>query len=331
MLTKSIEVLAGDLKLKNIASGGTKDERAYGIYRKYLLAVSERDGKKTAVFSCPFDTDEDSVFTFEFSQALTETLKEISECVCTVEKDGVTISSSCKISDFRAMIDAAADMLEANEIPCSDKCSVCGTSFDHKKIMVMNKDGVLSLICESCALSESLDNNKKKAAAKASSAQRGKGILGALLGAVIGILAIVGIFYLADMIVPADISLTYVFSALCFGSAAVVFLFSKLFCKPKDIWVTVSVCIFALLFNAGGRILVSAYQVLTALGYSLSTAMRAPMTFIRLPFGPHLEGVDVTQALIIDALFGLVALAIFAFGLFNSEKKRGFSIEQYIK
>ena len=71
--------------------------------------------------------------------------------------------------------------------------------------------------------------------------------------------------------------------------------------------------------------------MLTAYGYSLSTAMRSPMTFIRLPFTTPLEGVDVTQALIIDALFGLVALAIFAFGLFNSEKMRGFSIEQYIK
>ncbi len=331
MLTKSIELLAGDLKLKNIASGGTKDERAYGIYRRYLLAVSERDGKKTAFFSCPFNTDEDSVFTFEFSQALTETLNEISESVCTVENDGVTISSACEIADFRAMIDASVDMLEANEIPCSDKCHICGDSFDHKKIMVLNKDGTLSLICESCALSESLNNNKKKAAAKATSAQRVKGVLGAIIGAVVGFLALIGISYAADKIVPADISLTYVFSALCFGTAAVVFLFSKLFCKPKDICVTVFVCLFALISNAGARIIVTAYQVLTAYGYSLSTALRSPVTFIRLPFTTPLEGVDVVQAMMIDALFALVALAIFAFGLFNSEKKHGFSIESYIK
>lgn len=331
MLTKSIEVLAGDLGLKNIASGGTKDERAYGIYRSYLLAVSERDGKKTAFFRCPFDTDGDSVFTFEFSQALTETLNETAECVCTVENDGVTISSACEIADFRAMIDASVDMLEANEIPCSDKCHICGEAFEHKKIMVLNKDGTLSLICESCALSESLNNNKKKAAAKASSAQRIKGILGAIIGAVIGFLALIGITYAADKIIPADISLTYAFSALCFGSAAIVFLFSKLFCKPKDICVTVFVCLFAIISNASARIIVTAYQVLTAYGYSLSAAMRSLATFVRLPFTTPLEDVDIYQALMIDALFALVSLAIFAFGLFSSEKKRDFSIEPYIK
>ena len=36
MLTKSIEMLATDLGLKNISFGGTKDERAFGIYKNYL-------------------------------------------------------------------------------------------------------------------------------------------------------------------------------------------------------------------------------------------------------------------------------------------------------
>ena len=46
MLTKSTEILAKDLGLKNIAFGGTKDERAFGIYRNYLLAISEKENKR---------------------------------------------------------------------------------------------------------------------------------------------------------------------------------------------------------------------------------------------------------------------------------------------
>ena len=331
MLTKSIEILAKDLGLKNIAFGGTKDERAFGIYRDYLLAISEKDDKKTAFFGCPFDTDEDSVFAFEFSQALTETANEIAECICTVEEDGITLSSSCDLTDFREIIEATIDMLVANEIPCSNKCIKCGASFAHKKIMVMNKDGVLSLVCESCALNESLNNNKKKAAAKATKSQSIKGVLGAFIGAVIGVCVLFGVALGLGKLLSFGTAFTYGFSLLCFVSAAITFLFSKLIGGKKCLASTISVCAFSLLLNAVARILISAYQVLTQYGYSLSVALRTPASFIRLPFSTPVDGLNIYQSLIIDALFGLVALAIFAFGLFNSEKKSGFSIEPFVK
>lgn len=331
MLTKSIEMLATDLGLKNISFGGTKDERAFGIYKNYLLSVGERDGKKTAFFRCTFNTDEDSVFAFEFSQALSETLNDIAECICTVEDHGVTVSSSCDLSDFRQIIDETAEMLAENEIPTSNKCSKCGTSFDHKKIMVLNKDGVLSLICESCALTESMDNSKKKKAEKVTAAQRVKGILGAFLGALIGFALILGISYGVDRLINTEVSLSLGVSALCFGSVALTYFFAKLLCKSKDIGVTLSVCAFSLIFNAAARIIITAYQILTAYGFNLSAAFRSFGSFLRLPFSTSADGVNLTQALIIDILFGLVALAIFAFGLFSTSKKSDLTIETYIK
>lgn len=331
MLTKSTEILAKDLGLKNIAFGGTKDERAFGIYRDYLLAISEKDGKKTAFFGCPFDTNEDSVFAFEFSQALTETVNEFAECICTVEADGITVSASCELTEFRQIIEATVDMLVANEIPCSNKCIKCGTSFAHKKIMVLNDGGVLSLICESCALNESLNNNKKKAAAKATKSQNIKSVLGAFIGAVIGTGVLSGIALGLGKLLSFGTAFTYGFSLLCFVSVVITFLFARLIGKKKCLASTVSVCAFSLLFNAVARILISAYQVLTQYGYSLSVALRTPASFIRLPFSTPVDGLNIYQSLIIDALFGLVALAIFAFGLFNSEKKSGFSIEPFVK
>lgn len=330
MLTKSTEVLAKDLGLKNIACGGTKDERAYGIYREYLLAISERDGKKTAVFGCPFNTDEDSVFAFEFSQALSETVNEIAKCICTVDQNGVTVTSLCDLTAFREIIDSTIDLLAANEIPAADKCVKCGCELKDK-IMVLNNGGAVSLICESCALKASLDNNRKKSSSKTTSQQRVKGIIGALLGAVIGFSVIIGLSYIVDILITADISLTYGISALCFGTAALTYFFSKIFCKTKDIPVTISVCVFSVLFNAGARIIISAYQVLTAYGYSLSTAFNSFGTFLRLPFTTPADGVNLYQSLIIDLLFALISLAIFAFGLFSSGKKSEITIEPYVK
>ena len=331
MLTKSTEILAKDLGLKNIAFGGTKDERAFGIYRNYLLAISEKDGKKIAFFGCPFNTDEDSVFVFEFSQALTETVNEFAKCICTVESDGITVSASCELTEFRQIIDATVDMLIANEIPYSDKCIKCGASFAHKKIMVMNADGVLSLVCESCALSESLNNNKKKAAEKATKSQSIKGVLGAFVGAVVGTGVLTGVALGLGKLLSFGTAFTYGFSLLCFFSAIITFLFARLIGRKKCLASTISVCAFSLLFNAAARILISAYQVLNQYGYSLSVALRTPASFIRLPFSTPVDGLNIYQSLIIDALFGLVALAIFAFGLFNSEKKSGFSIEPFVK
>ena len=330
MLTKSTEVLAKDLGLKNIASSGTKDERAYGIYKNYLLAISERDGKKTAFFGCPFNTDEDSVFAFEFSQALNETVNEIAKCVVTVDNDGVAVTSACDLAAFREVINATVELLSANEIPTADKCVKCGSKLKDN-IMVLNNGGYLSLICESCALKASLENNRKKASAKADGQQRIKGILGALLGAVVGFLLIIGISYLVDLIISADVSLSYGVSALCFGTATLTYFVSKLFCKTRDIPVTISVCVFSVLLNAAARIIVSAYQVLTAYGYSLSTAMNSLGTFLRLPFTTPADGVNLYQSLIIDLLFALVALAIFAFGLFSSAKKSNVTIERFLK
>lgn len=330
MLTKSTEVLSKDLGLKNIACGGTKDERAYGIYREYLLAVSEKDGNKIAFFGCPFDTDNDSVFAFEFSQALNETANEIAKCICTVEKNGVTLSASCDLAAFREIIDATIELLVANEIPNANKCTKCGCDLNDK-IMVINKDGFISLVCESCALKESLDNNKKKVSEKATSSQRIKGIVGAFIGSLIGFILIIGISYLVDLLITADISLAFGISALCFVSAAVTYLFSRIFCKVKDIPVTISVCAFSVLLNIAARIIISAYQVLTAYGYSLSTAMNSPGTFLRLPFTTAVDGVNLTQSIIIDLLFTLVSLAIFAFGLFSSSKKSTLTIEPFVK
>ncbi len=331
MLTKSTEVLARDLGLKNIAFGGTKDEQAFGIYRDYLVAINERDGKKIAFFGCPFNTDEDSVFAFEFSQALTETVNEYAQSICTVEADGITISASCELTEFRQIIDATVDMLSANEIPCSDKCVNCGTSFAHKKIMVLNRDGVLSLICESCALKESLDNNKKKTAEKADKSQVTKGIIGAVIGSVIGFAVLLGLSYGLGKLLSFGTAFTYGISLLCFASVVITFLFSKLFGKKRSVPVTISVCVLSLIFNATARVLLSAYQVLTQYGYSLSVAMRSFASFIRLPFSTPADGVNIYQSLIIDALFGLVALAIFAFGLFGNDKKSSFTIEPFVK
>ncbi len=331
MLTKSTEVLARDLGLKNIAFGGTKDEQAFGIYRDYLVAINERDGKKIAFFGCPFNTDEDSVFAFEFSQALTETVNEFAQCICTVEADGITISTNCELTEFRQIIDATVDMLAANEIPCSDKCVKCGTPFAHKKIMVLNRDGILSLICESCALKESLDNNKKKTAEKANKSQIAKGIIGAVIGAVIGFALLLGLSYGLGKLLNFGTAFTYGVSLLCFASVIITFLFSKLLGKKKSVPATISVCALSLILNAVARILLSAYQVLTQYGYSLSVAMRSPWSFVRLPFSTPADGVNIYQSLIIDALFGLVALAIFAFGLFGNDKKSSFTIEPYVK
>ncbi len=330
MLTKSIEVLAKDLGLKNIASGGTKDERAYGIYKKYLISVGEKDNKKHAFFGCPFNTDEDSVFTFEFSQALNETVNEIAKSVCSVDNSGITIISTCDLSAFRDIIDATVELLTANEIPTADSCTKCGCKLDGKT-MVINNGGALNLVCESCALKASLENNQKKSKAKATNTQRIKGIGGALIGALIGFILILGLSYIVDKIISANVSLSYGISALCFGTATLTYFCSKLFCKAKDVPVTVSVGVFSLLFNAGARLLITAYQILTAYGYSISTAMKSFGTFLRLPFTTTADGVDFYQGLIIDLLFGLVALAIFAFGLFSSSKKSNVTIEQFVK
>ncbi len=326
-MTVFTETLAKDLGLKNIVFAGTKSERILGIYKSYLLAVSEYDKKRSAFFGCKFDTDEDSVFTFEFSQALTETLNDIAPCTCTVETDGITVNSSCEITEFRAIIDETVEMLSANEIPSSDKCSVCGTSFAHLKKMVMQKDGKVSLVCKNCALDESLSNNTKKSAEKPTSKQRLMGVLGAVLGSIVSFCLMMGICYLASVLINTEVSLAYGVCALCFMSVVITHYAAKLFCRKKDVVITALVCVLPILFNIFGRIIVTAYEILPA-RYSLTDALRAPMAFLKLPFVT--DTANITTLFLLDAIFALVAISIFVFGLFATEKNTGFSVVPYV-
>lgn len=330
MLTKATEVLAGDLGLNNVAFGGTRDERAYGIYRDYLLAVYDENGKRTAFFGCPFDTGEDnSVYVYEFTQALNETVSEFGKCACSVDSDGITVTLDSELKDFRSMIDSVVELLKANEVPNSRHCVICGKEFGDGKIMILNSDGMLRLVCEGCALSASLEHDKKSGST-ATKKQRMLGCIGAVIGALIGAALFIGVAALAKILNGGgSISgYTYGFSVICFAVALITYLFSHLFCRTKDTAVTSAVFVMTFAADIAARVLVTAYQTIADKGIPLHNALRAFGSFIKLPFTAA-SGVNIVEVLIVDALFALVSLSIFALGLLKNTHKSIFSVEQY--
>lgn len=158
---------------------------AYGVYRGYMMTLSEGMGWKEAVFAVQLN--EDAVKMELRRLAGQNELKQYAIRQFIVEDRQIRVVFSDRLGFFAKMvefIDKICDKLTECSVPGAAYCNTCGRLLSEEPSATALVDGRAVLVHESC-LSE---YNQANVAAQGPAAQGsiGMGLLGALLGGLVG-------------------------------------------------------------------------------------------------------------------------------------------------
>lgn len=187
------------LAFANTYDFNVMDDYAYGVIDNFLVSVSNIGYKKVAFITCyAADNGEDNLSQYKLSEEIKQlqlvALKDYELC-----EDGILIKTGEDLNKFDEAIIAVCKILKELGYVGVEKCTYCGEDINYEDEQVLF-DGVKVLIfCKECA--KDFLNNKADTETKNEKSSKAKGIVSALIGAVISLLVFVALFALA---IPYD-------------------------------------------------------------------------------------------------------------------------------
>ncbi len=165
---------------------------AYGVIGGYTVSVSNVGSKKAAFINCFFPLEEEGGLSeFELSGAISalqlEALKN-----CEISESGVYFVSHCSLSDFDEAVLALTKLLDESGIDGVGYCTDCGCDLESHESKASVVNGRVTVLCDECA--EAFKQAMFREASANTEKKRSRGVLGAILGGVLGILAMLALF-----------------------------------------------------------------------------------------------------------------------------------------
>ena len=314
----------------------------YGVYGGYLVTLYDEGSRRTFFVNYyldPNEEEEDSVRLLEISESLKGAFSGLSVSNYTVESNGLSCTVSGTLDEFLALLDRVLEILVEKEVAGATYCSCCGNKIGKRPPKKLTDKRRHLLLCEHCALDQ-LEAASKAAASNSANARpkrTGMGILGAIAGGLIGILLYALIYaFLSPLFADSSFEIRYLFCALGFATAGLVYAGFCFFSKRPCVSAYVSISVVTLVSTLLGQYFGSFIGYAKQMGFTLSRAVRLPsMWLIHLrstvdktlnPAQEILDTYDISSLfywlLGLSLLFALVGSIIFQLGLYEKGKIR---------
>lgn len=323
-------------------SGKSGKDSLYGVYGGYLVTLYDEGSRRTFFINYYLDPnaeEEDSVRLLEISESLKSAFSGLSVSNYAVESDGLSCTVSGTLDDFLALLDRVLEMLVEKGVTGATHCSCCGNKIGKRPPKKLNDRRRHFLLCEHCALDKLEASSKAPAEGGASSKPKrtGMGILGAVVGGLIGILLYVLTYaFLSPLFSDSSFEIRYLFCALGFATAGLVYAGFCFFSKRPCISAYISISAVTLVSTLLGQYFGSFVGYARQMGFTLFGAMRLPSMWLihlrstvdkTIDYSQEiLDAYDISSLfywlLILSLLFALIGSVIFQLGLYEKGKVR---------
>lgn len=324
------------------AAGKAGKDSLYGVYGGYLVTLYDDGSRRTFFINYYTGSDgeeEDSVRLLEISESLKSAFSGLSVSNYSVEGDGLSCTVSGTLDEFLALLDKVLEILVEKEVTGASHCSCCGNKLGKRPPKKLHAQRRHILLCEHCALDKLEESSKAPADGGASALPKrtGMGVLGAVIGGVIGILLYLLIYaFLLPVFADSAFEIRYLFCAIGFATAALVYtgfrFFSKRPCVSAYVTISVTTFLATVIGQYGGSFVGYAKQM----GFTLSQAMRLPSMWLIHLRSTVDKTIDHAQEVLdtydiasmfywlmgFSLLFALIGSVIFQLGLYEKGKIR---------
>ena len=337
MVSRSLQSAAEALGFTYAEKQNQKQSHMYGVYGGYLITLYDSGNQKTVFINyylAPDESEDDSVRLLEISEGFKAATAAYSVTDYHVDVDGLSCTVSCEDEELAPLVDKLVEFLQAEELVGVTQCSCCGNKIGKRLPKKLTKGKNNFLLCEHCALEKMEEASKApKADENALPQKTGLGVLGAIAGGLLGILAYFLIYYFVSPIFDdSAFEMSYVFSLLGFGTAYLVYrgftLFSKQPCNSAyAVVASVSVVCVAL-----GQYIGTFAEFAKLQGFGLGKAMSIPaMWLIHLRSTATDPAVNYAatfyKLLCFSLLFAIIGVIIFLMGLKDKAKVKKETVE----
>ena len=324
------------------AIGKSGRDSLYGVYGGYLVTLYDEGSRRTFFINYYLDPnaeEEDSVRLLEISEALKSAFSGLSVPNYTVESNGLSCTVSGTLDDFLALLDRVLEMLVEKGVTGVTHCSCCGSKIGKRPPKKLSEQRRHFLLCEHCALDKLEASSKASAEAGVNGLPKrtGMGILGAVAGGIIGILLYALLYaFLAPLFSDSSFEIRYLFCAMGFATAGLVYAGFRIFSKRPCVSAYVSISAVTLVATLFGQYFGSFIGYAKQMGFTLSRAMGLPSMWLIHLRSTVDKTLDYTQEVIdtynisplfyrllaFSLLFALIGSVIFQLGLYEKGKIR---------
>ncbi|MBR4053806.1 MAG: hypothetical protein IKK06_03275 [Clostridia bacterium] len=337
MVSRSLQGAAEALGFTYAEKQNSKQSHMYGVYGGYLITLYDSGNHKTVFINyylAPNDAEDDSVRLLELSEGFKSVTAEYSVADYHMDVDGLSCTVSCEDEELAPLVDKLVAFLQEEELVGVTQCSCCGNKIGKRLPKKLTKGKNNFLLCEHCAL-EKMEEASKAPESDGTPlpSKTGLGLLGALAGGIIGILAYFLVYYFISPIFDdSAFEMSYVFSLLGFGAAFLVYRGFTLFCKEPCNSTYAIVASVSLVCVALGQYLGTFAEFAKLQGFSLGAAFKIPaMWLIHLRSTATDAAFDYSatfyKLLCFSLLFALIGVIIFLMGLKDKAKAKKEEVE----
>lgn len=324
------------------AAGKSGKDSLYGVYGGYLVTLYDEGSRRTFFVNYyldPGEEEDDSVRLLEISESLKTAFSGLSVSNYAVESDGLSCTVSGTLDDFLALLDRVLEMLVEKGVAGVTHCSCCGNKIGKRPPKKLSEQRRHFLLCEHCALDrlEAASGASAEAGVNELPKRTGMGILGAVAGGLIGILLYALIYaFLSPLFSDSSFEIRYLFCALGFATAGLIYAGFRFFSKRPCISAYVSISAVTLVSTLLGQYFGSFVGYARQMGFTLSRAMGLPsmwLIHLRSTVDKTIEYAQETldtynvsplfyRLLGFSLLFALIGSVIFQLGLYEKGKYR---------
>ena len=332
---------AGKSAAGKSAAGKSGMDSLYGIYGGYLVTLYDDGSRRTFFINYYTGSDaeeEDSVRLLEISESLKSAFSGLSISNYSVENNGLSCTVNGTIDDFLALLDRVLEMLVEKEVPGATHCSCCGNKLGKRPPKKLSTQRKHFLLCEHCALDKLEEASKAPEDGVNELPKRtGMGILGAIVGGIAGILLYLLVYaYLFPLFADSSFEIRYLFCALGFAAAALVYTGFRFFSKRPCVSAYVTISVSTFLSVVAGQYFGSFIGFAKQMEFTLSQAVRLPSMWLIHLRSTVDKTIDHAQEVLdtydisslfywllgFSLLFALIGSVIFQLGLYEKGKVR---------
>ena len=337
MVSKTLQATAEAMGFIYAEKQNAKQSHMYGVYGGYLITLYDNGSHKTIFmnyYMAPDEEEDDSVLLLELSEGFKTATMGYSMVDYHVDVNGLSCTVNCENEELMPLVDKLVELLQAKELVGVTHCSCCGNKIGKRlpKKLTVGKNNLL--LCEHCALEKMEEATKSPEGDSDRLPQNTvKGLLGALVGGILGILAYFLIYYFVSPVFSdSAFEMSYIFSLLGFGTAFLVYYGFTMFSKRPCNSAYAIVASVSLVCAALGQYIGTFAEFAKLQGFELGKAMSIPaMWLIHLRSTATSADFDYASTfyklLCFSLLFALIGTIIFLLGLKDKAKEKKEPVE----
>ncbi|MBE6578368.1 MAG: hypothetical protein E7651_01005 [Ruminococcaceae bacterium] len=337
MVSQSLQAAAEAMGFTYAEKQSAKQSHMFGVYGGYLITLYDNGNQKTVFinyYMAPSEEEDDSVRLLELSEGFKSATAGYSVADYHVDVDGLSCTVACDAEEVAPLVDKLVELCGEWELAGVTQCSCCGNKIGKRLPKKLTKGKINFLLCEHCALEKMEEASKApENNGGALPKKTGLGLLGALAGGILGILAYFLIYYFVSPIFDdSAFEMSYVFSLLGFGTAYLVYRGFTLFSKQPCNSAYAVVASVSLVCAALGQYIGTFAEFAKLQGFGLGKAMSIPaMWLIHLRSTASDAAFDYSatfyKLLCFSLLFALIGTIIFLLGLKDKAKVKKETVE----